>query len=147
MMIKGRFDSGSEDDIAVAAPESNKVYVYLNGGTSPIDVPTPEAAETFGEAMTAGDFDGDGQDELVVGDGNATVEGATVAGRVHIFKLSGGAFSQVTVLHDAEPEDRQRFGRAVATAVFEGEDILVVGAFEEIFTYFQTSTGDDDPRQ
>ena len=37
---------------------------------------------------------------------------------------------------------------AIDALVFDGtQDILAVGAINEVFTYFQTSAGDEDPRQ
>ena len=44
-------------------------------------------------------------------------------------------------LHDAAPEANQRFGRAVAVIPFDSATapIVVVGADDEMFTYFRTS--------
>jgi hypothetical protein len=50
-------------------------------------------------------------------------------------------------LNDAEPESAQEFGRSVTTMKFNGQEILVVGAHNEIFAYYKTALYDHLPPQ
>lgn len=69
--------------------------------------------------------------------------GKTDAGRVQATLYSNGTLSTTPALtlHDAAPEANQRFGRAVAVIPFDSATapIVVVGADDEMFTYFRTS--------
>jgi hypothetical protein len=144
------FDGNGTPDLAVGVPSSATVYVYMNGdfdGATPDStINAPVALGTFGEALAAGDFDDDGSYELVVGDSSANVDGTTRAGQAYIYDST---FGTPIVLNDAQPEENQRFGRALAVGVFGGsQDVLCVGAVDEVFTYFRTPVaGDTDVRQ
>ena len=145
------FDGNGASDLAVSAPKSNtKVYVFMNidlnsaGPATPLEVAAPAGSAAFGDSLTAGDFDGDGKDELVVGDSMATVDGTTTAGRAYIFALAGSAFGAAMMLGDAQPEQNQRFGRSMTVARFAGsDDILIVAAEDEVFTFFRTPVAND----
>jgi hypothetical protein len=72
--------------------------------------------------------------------------GGTTAGDVKLFPVSGmGGIetSPMAVLHDAQPENNQSFGRAVAVMPFNGKPIIVVAADNEIFTYYQSPLYDE----
>lgn len=151
-MVVGDFDGNGTPDLAIGAPSANKVYVYMNialptAPAAPVEV-TVSGSTAFGESLAVGDFDGDGNHELVVGDPNATVDGTANAGMVHLFTQSGGSFTaESNALHDAQPEGDQRFGRSIAVAKFGGaQDILVVAASGEVFTYFRNSISGSDVR-
>ena len=148
-LVVADFDGGNGLDIAVGAPSSNKVYVYMNvdfnGGTpgAPIEINGPSGSGKFGETLAAGDFDGDGADELVVGDTQITVSGAKNAGRAYIIPSDGNFGTQYT-LGDADPEGDQNFGRGLAVGTFDGTGtVLAVAARKEVFTYFRTQLSDD----
>lgn len=148
-LVVGDFDGGGGLDIAVGAPSSNKVYVYMNvdfsGGApgAPTEVSGPAGSGRFGETLAAGDFDDDGNDELVIGDPGATVDGSSNAGRAYIVPSDGG-FGTMFPLGDASPEADQSFGRGLAVGTFSGTGMVVaVAARNEVFTYFRTALSED----
>jgi hypothetical protein len=144
-------DGSGTNDLAVSAPLDNIVYVWLdvdlaNVGT-PVSISGPAGAGRFGAAMAAGDFDGDGAFELVVGDDQATVDGKENAGRAWIIEADGG-FTTMHELGDAQPEGEQHYGRALAVGEFgtAGTHVLSVAAHNEVFTYFRTPLSATDVR-
>lgn len=58
----------------------------------------PVAWDRFSEALTAGDYNGDGRDDLAIGVPGAIVDGATGAGQVQVL-YSNGVLSGVGELH------------------------------------------------
>jgi FG-GAP repeat len=148
-MAAGDFDGNGDTDLAIGTPGSNAVYVVPNGSLAEaITVGGPSGSVSFGEAVAAGDIDDDESDELVVGDGGFGGE-VSRGGAVHIMAGTGDDFESLVTLFDADPEEGQRFGRSLAIARFGGnDDILVVGASEEVFTYFRHPIeGDQDVRR
>lgn len=86
-----------------------------------------------------------GKRYVIAGYPQDIVEGVT-AGQVRVFELdlaSGIAASPATTLHDAQPEDRQQFGRAVAALPFNGTHIIAVGADNDVFLYFRSPLYDE----
>ena len=122
--------------VAVGAPDANQVLVFHPADPQNPDViDGPTGSVSFGETLAAGDLDGDGMDELVVGDSLNSVQ-AEEAGTVYL--LPDADPGNPVALFDAEPQKGQHFGRALAISRFDGAaDILTVGADEEVFTYFQ----------
>jgi hypothetical protein len=96
-----------------------------------------EYAERFGDATAAGDFDGDGFDDLAIGDWGATIDTFKAAGQVHI--LYGGPsgltmsgyqhVDEATAGVESNPQPQDQFGRALAAGDVNGDgmDDLVVG--------------------
>lgn len=77
---------------------------------------------------------------IALGFPTATVDN-TVAGQVKLYNVApttGVDSTAVLVLNDSQPEDNQGFGKAVSSVSFNGQQILAVGANNEIFTYFET---------
>jgi hypothetical protein len=145
------FDGDGAMDLAVSAPGENQVRVWLDlrsEPTEPVVLSGPSGSVSFGVAMAAGDLDGDGADELVVGDGGWSSE-ISGGGAAHIYRLAGGGFGSPVTLRDADPESNQRFGQALAIARWnDQDDILVVAADDEVFTYFQVPLeGSQDVRR
>ncbi|MEM9488301.1 MAG: FG-GAP repeat protein [Myxococcota bacterium] len=144
----GNFDGGSSD-LVVTAPTGSAVYIYLNldvtNPGTPITISAPEGAVDFGATLALGDLDGDGRDELVVGAPGSTADGVVSAGSVFVYPIGdGGTVDEPIRFYDSQPEDNQLFGQSVAMVPFAGgSDILVVGADNEVFTYFRTPLSDD----
>jgi hypothetical protein len=84
----------------------------------------------------------------VAGLPNAQI-GGTSAGQVMLYKITdGGGIDSATpaaVLHDAQPESNQGFGRAVAAMPYNGKQVLAVAADNEIFVYFRANLSDGSP--
>jgi hypothetical protein len=115
---------GSDQPGALTDMTSDDADIVLTGEA---------AGDHFGLALTAGDVDGDGQDDLVIGahlhDGVATDSGA-----VYIFH---GPLTDSTILAstadvriDGEPIAGERFGNTVACGDLDGSGVadVIVGA-------------------
>ena len=87
----------------------------------------------MGSANAAGDFNGDGYDDLAVGMPGAEVGGDASAGMVALLYGGPGDWSRVSIFSDQDlggsSETFARFGWALATGDFDGDghDDLVVG--------------------
>lgn len=89
-------------------------------------------ASGFGSALSAGDLDGDGRDEVLVGAHFATVDGVAHAGAVYVLSSSGtGAALTVTtgaVLRDQAPVAEAELGRDVRAALIGHREEPIVAA-------------------
>ncbi|HYN95225.1 MAG TPA: hypothetical protein VES42_15365 [Pilimelia sp.] len=102
---------------------------------------TPEEQDRFGETLAAGDFDGDGRDDLAIGAPTESVGAASGTGAVLV--LPGGAAGLTTAgagFHyqgetraGGAAETNDRFGHALATGDFNGDETtdLLVGVSGE----------------
>jgi FG-GAP repeat len=98
---------------------------------------TAEPEDRFGAALAAGDFDGDGDDDLAVGVPSESVGSISRAGAVNVIYGSGGGlrasgdelFHQDRSGIDEDAEQGEFFGRALAAWNFGNgdEDDLAVG--------------------
>src|SRR5262249_17876769 len=146
------FNGDGYDDLAVGVPseavgnveQAGAVNIIFGGpsglsaaGNQLLDQETPgvlgnaQEGDSFGDALAAGDFDGDGYDDLAVGVPNEARNSAAHAGIVQIFYGSGGGlrtskqmlFSQDSpgILGAAEKDDL--FGWALAAGDFNANGI------------------------
>ena len=154
----GDFDGDGYDDLAVGilgdligGADRGGVQVFYgsaDGLTTQGDVllnealpgfpGAPDPGDVFGFAVAAGDFDGDGRDDLAVGNPGEAWGGGDEYGAVYVFegRTSGLStagvrmFSQRTYGISEEPGDGDRFGMSLASGDFDGNgrDDLAIGA-------------------
>jgi hypothetical protein len=76
---------------------------------------------------------------VIAGAPGMPVDGKS-SGQVTLYEVStatGVNAMAAATLHDAQPEDTQSFGRAVAAMPFNGREVIAIGADNEIFVYFR----------
>jgi hypothetical protein len=154
-LATGDFDGNGYDDLIVGTPgrdtnqgDSAGVVYYLRGGASGLGLfPSGAGAggdapfDSFGRALAAGDFDGDGLDDLAVAAPNANVGSAADAGIVYVYPgsvftvdwFAGVAWHQdVSGIADVA-ETSDKFGTALAAGDFDGDGFadLAVGVQHE----------------
>ncbi|MFP2924494.1 alkaline phosphatase D family protein [Pyxidicoccus sp. 3LG] len=150
-LAAGDFNHDGYDDLAASAPVENgggSVFILRGSGTGlqPASIKTQAqgggsntVGDRFGQALAAGDHNGDGYDDLFIGAPYEDVEGETIAdsGAVFVFKGSaaglgtGTSFTQTVADGGDEPGDH--FGSSLALGDFnhDGKADLVVGAPDE----------------
>ncbi|HKB17184.1 MAG TPA: VCBS repeat-containing protein, partial [Planctomycetota bacterium] len=116
-------------DMGTAA-NAGAAFVFFGPGLTsflPLAQPVPEAGAFFGGALAAGDIDGDGIGDVVVGaygvDAGPVQQNAGAA-----FVFVGPGLGTVLPLADPTPEYDARFGSAVAAGDVDGDgfgDVLV----------------------
>ena len=159
-LAAGDFDGDGYDDLAIGKPyedynsKSNTGAVnILYGSPDGITVSGDQVIyqsdlgqsegndDQFGYSLTAGDFDGDGADDLAISANKKDHSGKTAPGQVTVIYGSGGgldtshfaAFRQGNSGVSDSPENNDRFGETLASGNFDGDayDDLVVGVPNE----------------
>lgn len=157
-LAAGDFDGDGCDDLAVGSIDDLEVAVLFGQAmTGPVAgdaetvnlllwVPLPTASdlEPFGDVLTAGDFDNDGTDELVIGQSTAG------GGRVFVGRFSAShAFAKLATINQASAgvpdtdESGDLFGAALAAGDIDGDgyDDLIVGQPGETQGYVDQEGG------
>lgn len=166
----GDFDGDSIDDLVVGAPlwdtpdadDGGSISIYLGeADRSLVRVdffrPGSDTDAEMGEALAAGDFDGDGRDEIAVGAPAHEVGTAVDAGIVWVFDYESGSWDVQSFDQSdtgwSTPESSDRFGETLTVGDFntDGYDDLAVGSpFEDwgaavdagcIQVYYGTASG------
>ena len=132
------FDGDGRMDLAVSAPGVGQVYLFfdvalLSGEFSTLaaDITlSSEAPRYFGDAMTVGDFDGDGRSDLVISapDSNDIYTPPSESGRVYLF--TGAALSERSASMGADSAQLtiqsgglDHFGTALLAADLSGDGL------------------------
>src|SRR5262245_32001629 len=149
-LASGDFNGDGRDDLAVgvpgespgALPKSGAVAIYFGGVIEllPNRVileeeagETSEAADDFGRVLAAGDFNGDGFDDLAIGAPGEDVGAVNSAGALVVYRGSATGLVSPVVLTSAifsqTPADGDRFAASLAAGDFnnDGKDDLAVG--------------------
>jgi hypothetical protein len=163
-LAAGDFDGDGFADLAIGVPgetfagqpaRHGAVHVVLGGAAGLTGARdflfgesfvggSAEAEDRFGSVLAAGDFDGDGFDDLAVGVPNEDLGGVEDCGNVvEIFGSATGivangaqAFDQDRILGGGSSESEDHFGASLATGDFDrdGFDDLAVGHPGEFVT-------------
>ena len=151
-VIAADFDGDGWADVAIAAPGADGTYpadvdvgrvLVWRGGPTGLDpgspriltAPVPEPYDRFGTSLAAGDLDGDGYADLIVGAPGLDRAGARRGvdrGAVYLYRGGADGLSSFAVRLEAPvPLDHDRFGYAVSAAGdVDGDGLadLMVGA-------------------
>ncbi|HSX59078.1 MAG TPA: FG-GAP repeat protein [Tahibacter sp.] len=143
-MAAGDFNDDNISDLAVAAYAASELRVYfgqewtVGGGVLPADrftvsvVPLP--FQVLRPALAAGDFDGDSDDELAIGNPEFS-DVASGAGRVLVLRYTGSAWAAQASIEQGQDgyagalESGDAFGTSLAVGDFDddGYDDLAIG--------------------
>jgi hypothetical protein len=147
-MVAADFDQDGRDDLVVGtervatddATYHGGLFLYKGSIAGPRKwgaVLSPYPADRgvcFGYSLAAGDFDGNGAADLIVGDPCATVNMSIRSGRVFVYSGARGDLPQYESSFDQSVTDQcetgDLFGKAFAVGDFNGDgyDDLAVGA-------------------
>lgn len=156
----GDFDCDGFDDLAigmpgedlVGAPLGGRLVVFYSAGSSglsttdrqiwgqnsPVIEDDAESNDRFSSVLAAGDFDGNGCDDLAIGVPFEEIDGASTAGAVNVIYGSSVGLSgdnddfwyQDLATLDGVSESGDRFGEALAVGDYndDGIDDLAIGS-------------------
>ncbi len=148
-LTTGDFDGDGRDDLAVGAPgeapdadpRSGGVFVYRGTDTGPMPwqfvdqtgLGSNEAGDDFGFALSSGDYNGDGRDDLAIGAPGEPAGDKQRSGGVFIYRgtetqlVSWEFIFQCDLCDNANGD---RFGATLASGNYIGDslDDLAIGA-------------------
>jgi hypothetical protein len=152
----GDFNADGFADLAIGAPfheianvEDAGSVTVIDGSPTGLDVDArkrfalavPRLGANYGYALTTGDFNDDGRDDLAIGVPGSEVSGQAEAGRVNVLYGSAHGLTLMaeTILDQGTPgvtglvERNDRFGSTLAAGDFDGDgsDDLVIGVPKE----------------
>jgi hypothetical protein len=115
--------------------DASVLQMYNATAMTPVGAPV-----ATGKLRTAAILDV-GTDKYVIAGYPAALVSGKTAGQVVLYKISatGIETTPAATLSDAQPEDNQSFGRAVAAVPFNGTSVIAVAADNEIFAYFRAN--------
>ena len=170
-LTAGDYNGDHYDDLVVGVPgnrvdtadDAGRICVFYNdfSGVSSWNSTwfrqgSAEAGDYFGSVLTTGDFNGDGYDDLVIGDPDEDVYEKIDAGAIFLMYGASNGLDYLTapefwqdIITDGSgnptnpSENYDRFGHALASGDFngDGKDDLLIGTPNEASNFFGSDFG------